>query len=88
MKKHMPFFAYRFLEKLEQDIPGEGVKQQLEALCGIYYLSLLHKHQGDFLATSYITPKQSALANELLRTLLTKVCPLSCDWIEGFENKF
>lgn len=65
--------AYRFLEKLQQDIPGEGVKQQLQALCGIYYLSLLHKHQGDFLATSYITPKQAELANDQLRALYAKV---------------
>lgn len=63
----------RFIEKLQQDIPGEGVKQQLEALAGTYYLSLLHKHQGDFLATSYLNPKQAALANDQLRALYAKV---------------
>ncbi|KAL8539837.1 hypothetical protein ACS0TY_001438 [Phlomoides rotata] len=75
----------KFLEKLEQDIPGEGVKQQLEALCGIYYLSLLHKHQGDFLATSYITAKQAALANELLRNLFTKVRPNAIALVDSFN---
>lgn len=69
----MESFLLRFLDKLQQDIPGKGVKQQLETLCGVYYLSLLHKHQGDFLVTSYLTPKQAALANDQLRALYTKV---------------
>ncbi|KAK6157947.1 hypothetical protein DH2020_005261 [Rehmannia glutinosa] len=75
----------KFIEKLQQDIPGEGVKQQLEALCGIYYLSLLHKHQGDFLATSYLTPKQSALANDQLRALYSKVRPNAIALVDAFN---
>lgn len=65
---------WRFIEKLQQDIPGEGVKQQLVVLCSIYALFLLHKHQGDFLATGYITSKQGLFANEQLRALYTQVC--------------
>ncbi|KAL7160485.1 hypothetical protein ABFS83_01G098300 [Erythranthe nasuta] len=75
----------KFIEKLQQDIPGEGVKQQLEALCGIYYLSLLHKHQGDFLATSYLTPKQAVLANDQLRALYAKVRPNAIALVDAFN---
>lgn len=75
----------KFLEKLQQDIPGEGVKQQLQALCGIYYLSLLHKHQGDFLTTSYITPKQAELANDQLRALYAKVRPNAVALVDSFN---
>lgn len=67
---------FRFIEKLQQDIPGKGVRQQLEALCSIYSLFLLHKHQGDFLVIDYITPKQASLANDQLRALYTQVCPI------------
>lgn len=67
------FTSLRFVEKLQQDIPGKGVKQQLEVLCGIYSLYLLHKHQGDFLGTGYITSKQASLANDQLRALYSKV---------------
>jgi len=63
----------RFIEKLEEDIPGEGVKQQLQALCGIYALSVLKKHLGDFLATGCISPVQASLANDLLRSLFSQV---------------
>ncbi|KAL3818001.1 hypothetical protein ACJIZ3_003906 [Penstemon smallii] len=75
----------KFIDKLQQDIPGKGVKQQLEALCGIYYLYLLHKHQGDFLATSYLTPKQAALANDQLRALYTKVRPNAVALVDSFN---
>lgn len=69
------FLVCRFIEKLKQEIPGKGVKQQLEVLCNIYALFLLHKHQGDFLATGSITPKQGYLANDQLRSLYSQVCP-------------
>lgn len=64
----------RYIEKLQQNIPGKGVKQQLEVLCGIYSLFILHKHQGDFLGTGYITSKQGSLANDQLRALYSQVC--------------
>ncbi|XP_051137037.1 peroxisomal acyl-coenzyme A oxidase 1-like isoform X2 [Andrographis paniculata] len=75
----------KFIEKLQQDIPGKGVKQQLETLCGIYSLSLVHKHQGEFLATSYLTPKQASLANDQLRSLLTKVRPNAVALVDAFS---
>ncbi|XP_073159034.1 peroxisomal acyl-coenzyme A oxidase 1-like isoform X2 [Henckelia pumila] len=75
----------KFIEKLKQEIPGKGVKQQLEVLCGIYYLFLLHKHQGDFLATGYVTPKQASLANDLLRSLYSKVRPNAIALVDSFN---
>ncbi|KAL2233012.1 peroxisomal acyl-coenzyme A oxidase 1 [Sesamum indicum] len=75
----------KFIDKLQQDIPGEGVKRQLEVLCGIYYLYLLHKHQGDFLATSYLNPKQAALANDQLRALYSQVRPNAIALVDAFN---
>lgn len=77
--------ASKFIEKLQQDIPGEGVKQQLELLCSTYYLSLIHKRQGDFLASGYLTSKQAALANEQLRALYTKVRPNAIALVDSFN---
>ncbi|KAL0446328.1 UNVERIFIED_CONTAM: Peroxisomal acyl-coenzyme A oxidase 1 [Sesamum latifolium] len=75
----------KFIDKLQQDIPGEGVKRQLEVLCGIYYLYLTHKHQGDFLATSYLNPKQAALANDQLRALYSQVRPNAIPLVDAFN---
>lgn len=68
------FFFCRFIDKLKQDIPGKGVKQMLEVLCNVYSLFLLHKYQGDFLATGSITAKQASLATTQLRNLYSQVC--------------
>ncbi|XP_047331927.1 peroxisomal acyl-coenzyme A oxidase 1-like [Impatiens glandulifera] len=76
----------KFIKKLEQEIPGYGVKQQLEVLCFIYALFLLHKHQGDFLATKCITPKQAHLANEQLRYLYAKVRPNAVSLVDSFNH--
>ncbi|XP_073307016.1 peroxisomal acyl-coenzyme A oxidase 1-like isoform X1 [Primulina huaijiensis] len=75
----------KFIDKLKQEINGKGVNQQLEVLCGIYYLFLLHKHQGDFLATGYVTPKQASLANDLLRSLYSKVRPNAIALVDSFN---
>lgn len=64
---------FRFIEKLKGDIPGKGVKEQLQILCSIYALYVLHKHMGDFLSTSTITPKQASLADDQLRSLYSQV---------------
>nr|GME02727.1 peroxisomal acyl-coenzyme A oxidase 1-like [Ipomoea batatas] len=76
----------KFIEKLQQDIPGKGVKQQLEALCSIYSLFILHKHQGDFLAVNYLTPKQASLANDQLRALYTQVRPNAVALVDAFNH--
>ncbi|KAE9597445.1 hypothetical protein Lal_00029865 [Lupinus albus] len=75
----------KFIEKLQKDIPGKGVKQQLEHLCSIYALFLLHKHLGDFLSTGCITPKQGHLANEQLRSLYSQVRPNAIALVDAFN---
>ncbi|KAF8019388.1 hypothetical protein BT93_G0152 [Corymbia citriodora subsp. variegata] len=75
----------KFFEKLQQDIPGKGVKQQLQTLCSVYALYLLHKHQGDFLSTGCVTPKQASLANEQLRSLYTQVRPNAIALVDAFN---
>ncbi|PRQ44617.1 putative acyl-CoA oxidase [Rosa chinensis] len=63
----------KFIEKLQQNIEGNGVKQQLETLCNIYCLNLIHKHLGDFLSTGSISPKQASLASDQLRSRYSKL---------------
>ncbi|CAL5197964.1 unnamed protein product [Lathyrus oleraceus] len=75
----------KFIEKLQQDIPGKGVKQQLEILCSIYALFHLHKHLGDFLSTGCITSKQGSLANDQLRSLYTQVRPNAIPLVDAFN---
>ncbi|XP_044476667.1 peroxisomal acyl-coenzyme A oxidase 1-like [Mangifera indica] len=65
----------KFIEKLQQDLPGKGVKQVLRMLCNIYALHILHKNLGDFVSTGCVTPKQASLANEQLRSLYAQVRP-------------
>ncbi|KAF5460160.1 hypothetical protein F2P56_020047 [Juglans regia] len=75
----------KFIEKLQQDIPGKGVKEQLEILCNIYALFILHKHVGDFLSTGCITPKQASLANDQLRSLYSQVRPNAIALVDAFN---
>ncbi|KAL4351354.1 hypothetical protein GQ457_06G037570 [Hibiscus cannabinus] len=76
----------KFIEKLQQDIPGKGVKRQLEILCNVYALSLMHKHNGDFVATGCISPEQGALANEQLRLLYSQVRPNAIALVDAFNH--
>ncbi|MQM00172.1 hypothetical protein Taro_032903 [Colocasia esculenta] len=75
----------KFIEKLQEDIPGQGVKEQLRVLCYVYALHLLHKHLGDFLSTGCITPEQAALANEQLRSLYAQVRPNAVTLVDAFN---
>lgn len=75
----------KFIDKLKQEIPGKGVKQQLVFLCNIYALSLLHKHQGEFLATSTITAEQASLATTQLRNLYSQVRPNAVALVDSFN---
>uniref|UniRef100_A0A0D6R080 Acyl-coenzyme A oxidase n=1 Tax=Araucaria cunninghamii TaxID=56994 RepID=A0A0D6R080_ARACU len=75
----------KFIEKLQQDIPGKGVKPQIEILCSVYALSLLHKHQGDFLLVGYLTGVQSALAFDQLRVLYSQVRPNAVALVDAFN---
>nr|XP_043633173.1 peroxisomal acyl-coenzyme A oxidase 1-like [Erigeron canadensis]XP_043633175.1 peroxisomal acyl-coenzyme A oxidase 1-like [Erigeron canadensis] len=76
----------KFIEKLQQDIPGKGVKHMLELLFYVYALFLLHKHRGDFLATRYLTPKQVSLANDQLKALYSKVRPNAIALVDSFNH--
>lgn len=64
------------VDKVQENLVGNGVKEQLRILCNIYALNLLHKHIGDSLA-GYITPKQGALASEQLRSLYSMVLTIN-----------
>ncbi|KAK9669133.1 hypothetical protein RND81_13G111700 [Saponaria officinalis] len=75
----------KFAEKLGQDIPGDGVKEQLEALFGVYALSIIKKHLGDFLATGYMPPKQASLANDHLQSLYSQVHPNAIALVDAFN---
>lgn len=85
LKESFAFMIFRFIERLQQDIPGNGVKQQLEYLFGIYSLYLIHKHQGDFLTTGCITSEQASLANDQLRALYTLVRPNAVALVDAFN---
>ncbi|KAJ8774314.1 hypothetical protein K2173_011117 [Erythroxylum novogranatense] len=75
----------KFFEKLQQNIPGKGVKEQLQVLCCIYALNILHKHLGDFIATGCISAKQASLANDLLRSLYSKLRPNAIALVDAFN---
>ncbi|KAH0972023.1 hypothetical protein GBA52_024179 [Prunus armeniaca] len=75
----------KFIEKLQQNIEGNGVKQQLETLCYIYALHLIHKNSGDFLSTGSLKPKQASLANDQLRSLYAKVRPNVIALVDAFN---
>ncbi|KAM5558900.1 hypothetical protein ABKV19_020518 [Rosa sericea] len=75
----------KFIEKLQQNIEGNGVKQQLETLCNIYCLNLIHKHLGDFLSTGSISPKQASLASDQLRSLYSKLRPNVIALVDAFN---
>ncbi|KAH8521318.1 hypothetical protein Peur_040028 [Populus x canadensis] len=75
----------KFIDKLQQDIPGKGVNRQLQNLCYIYALNLLHKYLGDFLSTGCITPKQASLANDQLRSLYSQIRPNAIALVDAFN---
>ncbi|XP_020247270.1 peroxisomal acyl-coenzyme A oxidase 1-like [Asparagus officinalis] len=75
----------KFIEKVKQDFDGHGVKEQLQILCNIYALSVLHKYLGDFLSMSCITPKQGALANDQLRSLYSQLRPNAIALVDAFN---
>ncbi|KAJ6394257.1 hypothetical protein OIU77_023475 [Salix suchowensis] len=75
----------KFIDKLQQDIPRKEVKQQLQNLCYIYVVSLVHNYLGDFLSTGCITPKQASLANDQLRSLYSQIRPNAIALVDAFN---
>ncbi|KAE8783856.1 Peroxisomal acyl-coenzyme A oxidase 1 [Hordeum vulgare] len=43
----------KFIEKMQEDIPGPGVKEKLQKLCSIYAVHLVHKHLAGERATAH-----------------------------------
>ncbi|KAI4984163.1 hypothetical protein ZWY2020_046535 [Hordeum vulgare] len=43
----------KFIEKMQEDIPGPGVKEKLQKLCSIYSVHLVHKHLAGERATAH-----------------------------------
>ncbi|XP_010538409.1 PREDICTED: peroxisomal acyl-coenzyme A oxidase 1-like [Tarenaya hassleriana] len=75
----------KFIEKLKEVIPGKGVKKQLENLCYVYALYLMHKHLGDFLGMGCITSEQASLANVQIRSLYSQVRPNAVALVDAFN---
>ncbi|KAF6165356.1 hypothetical protein GIB67_018800 [Kingdonia uniflora] len=61
------------------------MKEQLQILCNIYAPFLLHKHQGDFLATRAITPKQASFSSDQLRILYAQAHPNAIALVDAFN---
>ncbi|KAH7431891.1 hypothetical protein KP509_08G071700 [Ceratopteris richardii] len=75
----------RFMGALEREIPGRGVKNQLQILCNIYALSLVTTRAGDFLMTGYLSPEQVELAKSQLRDLFKKVRHNAVSLVDAFD---
>ncbi|CAA7020357.1 unnamed protein product [Microthlaspi erraticum] len=75
----------KFIAKIEGEIKGKGVKNQLKNLCYIYALHLLHKHLGDFLSTDSVTPEQASLASHQLRSLYSQLRPNAVALVDAFN---
>lgn len=76
----------RFIEALKKDIPGHGVKQQLQILCSVYALSLIAANTGDFLSTGYLTSAQISLAKEQLRSFFHQMRPNAVALVDAFDH--
>eukprot|EP00249_Psilotum_nudum_P020477 c27721_g2_i1 orf=399-2420(+) len=75
----------KFIERLEKDIPGKGVKQQLQNLCYAYALSLIAARSGDFLLTGYLSSVQIAMAKHQLQCLYSQVRPNAVALVDSFN---
>lgn len=76
----------RFMEALKKDIPGKGVKKQLQILCNMYALSLITARAGDFLLTGYLSNEQLDLAKAQLRNLYKQVRPNAVSLVDAFDH--
>lgn len=76
----------KFSEKIQEEIPGSGVKEQLQLLYYVYALSLILAHAGEFLSTGYLTRKQLFLAKSQLRMLFARVRPNAVALVDSFNH--
>lgn len=76
----------KFFEKLQEEIPGSRVKEQLQLLYHVYALSLIQENVGDFLSIGYLTREQAILAKTQLRILFSKVRPNAVALVDSFNH--
>lgn len=76
----------KFVDKLQEDIPGSHVKEQLQVLYYLYALSLMKQHLGEFLCTGYLTRAQANLAQQQLLHLFSKVRPNAVALVDSFNH--
>lgn len=76
----------KFFEKLQEEIPGSRVKEQLQLLYHVYALSLIQENVGDFLSIGYLTREQAILAKRQLRILFSKVRPNAVALVDSFNH--
>lgn len=76
----------KFIEHVQTELPGGGIKGQLEVLCHTYALFQIIEHAGDFLATGYMTGKQIALAKEQLKHQFDKIRPNAVALVDAFGH--
>ncbi|KAI5078791.1 hypothetical protein GOP47_0006462 [Adiantum capillus-veneris] len=76
----------KFLDKLQGEIPGPGVREQLQTLYYLYALSLIKEHIGDFLSSGYLTRTQASLVTKQLLVLYAKIRPNVVALVDAFNH--
>lgn len=76
----------KFFDRLQEEIPGSRVKEQLQMLYYLYAVSLMKQHVGEFLSTGYLTRAQANLVREQLHFLFSKVRPNAIALVDSFNH--
>jgi acyl-CoA oxidase len=75
----------KFIEELQGEIEGRGVRDQLILLCNVYAVSQIEANLGDLLEVGYLQPKQAGWVHEALAELLTQVRPHAVNLVDAFN---
>ncbi|MCO5608778.1 hypothetical protein L7F22_062994 [Adiantum nelumboides] len=76
----------KFFDKLQGEISGSGVKEQLQTLYYLYAFSLMKEHVGDFLSTGILSRSQASVARKQLVVLYAKVRPNAVSLVDAFNH--
>ncbi|MCO5608791.1 hypothetical protein L7F22_063008 [Adiantum nelumboides] len=76
----------KYFDKLQGEISGSGVKEQLQILYYLYALSLIKEHVGSFLSTGVLTRTQASLVRKQLLVLYAKVRPNVVALVDSFNH--
>ncbi|KAH7365473.1 hypothetical protein KP509_18G030300 [Ceratopteris richardii] len=76
----------KFHDKLQENIPGSGVKEQLVTLYYLYALSLMVEHVGDFLSARYLTVMQANLVQKQIIVLYKKIRMNAVALVDAFNH--